>query len=71
MGDTICSGFDEVYQSQLMDIEGGIEIFGCSLGGLASGTLSGAAVGATIGGVPGFIVGAIVCAGVTYAYDQL
>lgn len=66
MNDTFCElDLNEVYL-----VDGGLEIFGSSLGGLASGTLSGAAVGSLIGGPVGFIAGALVCAGVTYIYDS-
>ena len=64
---------DSFYELDLNEaylVDGGLEIFGCSLGGLASGTLSGAAVGSLIGGPVGFIAGALVCAGVTYLYDS-
>lgn len=65
------NGFCDMTDDELTSIDGGLKIFGCSIGGLTSGTLAGAAVGGTIGGVPGFIVGAIVCAGVTYLYDHI
>ena len=67
----LSNGFCEMTEDEMLNIEGGFEIFGCSLGGLASGTFAGAAVGATIGGPVGFVVGAVVCAGVTYWYDSL
>lgn len=66
----LSNGFCEISQDENFLFNGGLIIFGCSIGGLASGTLAGAAVGGTIGGVPGFIVGAVVCAGVTYLYDS-
>ena len=67
---TLSNGFCEMPQSEMFLLDGEFEIFGCSVGGLASGTLAGAAVGGTIGGIPGFIVSAVVCAGVTYLYDS-
>lgn len=71
--------FSEMSEAELFQFEGGLEIFGCSVGGLASGTLAGAAVGSVVsgaiagsaGGPIGMVAGAIVCAGVTYAYDHI
>lgn len=63
--------FEALNDCEMMEIDGGLQIFGCSPGGLVSGTLAGAAVGSTIGGPVGFIVGALVCAGVTYLYDHV
>lgn len=67
---TLNKALCEMSQDEIFLLDGGLKIFGCSIGGLASGTLAGAAVGGTIGGIPGFIVGAVVCAGVTYLYDS-
>lgn len=64
------NSFCELNLNELYYVDGGFEIFGCSLGGLASGALSGAAVGSLIGGPVGFVVGTLVCAGVTYLYDS-
>lgn len=66
----LSNGFCEMSAEETFLLDGGLKIFGCSIGGLASGTLAGAAVGATVGGVPGLVVGALVCAGVTYIYDS-
>ena len=63
--------FEVLDHYEMMEIDGGLQVFGCSVGGLASGTLAGAAVGATIGGPIGLGVGALVCAGVTYLYDHV
>lgn len=64
------NNFVQLSDEELQNIDGGLKIFGCSIGGLASGTLSGAAAGAVIGGPVGFVAGALVCAGVTYLYDS-
>lgn len=63
--------FEALNTNEMYAVDGGIKIFGCSLGGLTSGTLAGAAVGGTIGGPVGLVVGALVCAGVTYLYDHV
>ena len=67
---TLNNGFCEMSQDEIFWLDGGVKIFGASLGGIACGALSGAAVGSTIGGPIGFGVGALVGCGVTYLYDS-
>lgn len=62
--------FYELSEEEMLNIDGGLKIFGCSIGGLASGALAGAAAGGLIGGPVGFVAGTLVCAGVTYLYDS-
>lgn len=63
--------FEVLECNELMAVDGGLKIFGCSIGGLTSGTLAGAAVGSVIGGPVGLVAGALVCAGVTWLYDNV
>ena len=71
--------FCEMSEAELVQLEGGLEIFGYSIGGLVSGTIAGAAVSSvvsgaiagSVGGPIGMVAGAVVCVGVTYAYDHI